>query len=341
MISNQPQLRVAVLLLLVTLCTSMVSAQIDSASMCHAVPTEYSVLTSRWDWLDNDTVVFSVSPGNPPDGFIPNPIVWYRYHPSTDLLEQLEESPYQTPPIAADQVTDLTNLQAGEDGLYEEVQISPSGSRFVYPRADQDGASYWFVDTETGIQIDLEIAVNNISLTTFWSSDEHRFTVQGNEWPNSVVPIQLVTIQGQNATVERLSDIPPLSEYGVGFRDSGFWVMGLSPDGRYVILQPETADYLIWLLDLNLNEVTTLNFRSRGEMRVIWISPNTFIALTDMGVIQYEIETQNTNILATPEEIGLDSLGYGSLSPDGHFLLGYRSGENGNVDSNLVVCDVS
>ncbi|MCA0455188.1 MAG: hypothetical protein LCI00_14530 [Chloroflexi bacterium] len=301
---------------------AIVRGQPDLNSICKPIFTEYTHIESRWRWLDTDKVVFSVSQGLPADGFVPNEFSWYQYEPSFDLLTQLSESPYESPIIEDKDFSPLTDIQAGVNGLYENINVSQSGEKTIYPRITQKGASYWLIDSKTGMQFDLGIEAGpRIPIKTLWSSDETRFILQSSV--NSVFPIQLGLIEGKTVKLQRLSDIPPILKLGEIYRYNGFVVIGFSPSGNHILIQPETVEYELWLIDINNEQITTLNFTSYEFIPAIWFQEDNFTVVTNLGLINYNLQTQKINVIATPEQIGIGQLSYGTMSPDGRFLPYY------------------
>jgi len=313
-----------------------VNAQADIPSACHVIPTKYTNLESSWLWRDADTVIFSVSPGNGKNGLFPNPIVWYQYHPSTDQLEELKDDPYREISNVSSALSSLKDIQTDSQGSYRNVVVSPTGDRFIYPRIGQNSGSYWYADSKTGNQIDLGIPARiDISLKTFWATTSERFVVQGERSSTGYVPTKIVTIADKKAAIQTLMDLPPFSTYGEVFRLSNINVMGISPDGQYILIQPETMDNISWLYNLNTSQLSTINFMILGE-KVIWIDNNHFVALTDMGAIQYDIQKQSRKILIP----SYHSKYLGVWSPDGHYLMGQYSDETGSVGRKNLICKI-
>jgi hypothetical protein len=268
--------------------------------------------------------------------------VWYQYHPSTDQLEVLKTDPYQAVSDVSPALTNLNNVQTDSKGSYENVRVSPEGDRFIYPRINQKRSGYWYADTKTGMQIDLGIpakigeATVDVSLTSFWSATSQRFVVEGQGWSNSYVPVKIVTLEGQKANIQVLTDLSPFSTYGEGFRASNFRVMGISTDGTYILIQPETMDNISWLYNLDTAQISTVNFSIRGE-QVVWLNATTFVALTTTGVLQYDIEKQIAQTVFADET--LKSV-VESWSPDGRFLIGQYSGIDETTERKFVVCQI-
>ena len=72
---------------------------------------------------------------------------------------------------------------------------------------------------------------------------------------------------------------------------------------------------------------------------MIWENSHRFEISTYKGVFEYDIQTQKTTIIASPDDL---SLGDGvALSPDGNFLLNHIENQplivNG-IDGELQVC---
>jgi hypothetical protein len=295
-------------------------------------------MESGWWWRDADTVIFSVNSGNRKDFFVPNPLVWYQYHPSTDQLEELKDDPSKEISNISAALVNLSDVQPDKDGSYRNVKISPTGDRFVYPHFNEKGSSYWYNDSKTGTKIDLgvpsQIGANNISLNIFWSATSQLFVVEGQGWSNSYVPIKIITIDGEKSSIQSLTDLSPFSTYGEGFRASNFRVMGISTDGQYILIQPETMDNISWLYNLNTAELSTINFAVRGE-QVIWLNATTFVAKTDVGVVQYDIQKQIIQTLVASKVLPSE------WSPDGRFLLGMIFDGSGAILNNkIAVCRI-
>jgi hypothetical protein len=196
----------------------------------------------------------------------------------------------------------------------------------------------WYLNADDNTQIDLGIRFFDppVPVGVFWTADYSRFML--TQGPNNGVRVQIVHIQNGRAVVQNLSDLPPLNEFAESFRASAYVAMSLSPDGRYVILQPETADYLMWILDLQEGSYLTLPFKSRGY-GVVWDAPLTFVVQTDLGILAYNITDQTYTVIAPLE--AFDSH-YGTLSPDGRFLarFKYRTNDATYDNSELSVCRV-
>jgi hypothetical protein len=147
----------------------------------------------------------------------------------------------------------------------------------------------------------------------------------------------LVSITRPGVVETPLATIKPFSDYQPGIRD--FRVVGVSLSGRYLLTQPLTPG--AWLYDFSTESLVTLDFFIYGNQQVVWVGKETFIALTDKGVIRYDLSAKKMDVLVSPKDIGLETLwGGGTLSPDGHFLAVYRVGSNGAMGAQIEVCTV-
>lgn len=310
-------------------------------NLCQTLPTENQYLASGFVWRDTDHVFFKDTNGEHGSAIFTPRSNWYEYQPSTSRL-QISTSPYDDLETLPDPIVrHRAEIQPGPYGLYELVGLSPSQHFAVYPRLNiYETAGYVLRNLEDQTLIDLDIPHDhpNLPFNAVWSADETRLILQGENFPNSVLPTRLITLKDGQPVVQLLADVAPLDGYGDNFKASGFFVMGISPDGNTIIMQPETVDYLMWSVDLAAKKITTLDFSMRGRPSVSWLDETTFAAVTDKGVIAYNLADQTTTILASPESIDLSTLNYAQLSPDGTWLTGERLGENNS--HSIEICRI-
>jgi hypothetical protein len=322
-------------------------AQIALPPQCRALPINYPTLASYWRWLDADTVVFSVDQGQQPD-FVPDvPPVWYKYTLSNQKLTELSESPFQMltnliPSIAPTEILELTDLQAGNSGLYEYMVISPLNDLLIYPRSGEDGGTYWLFDRERGTQVDLGISTRFVTgqatfdLEVFWSSDQ-QIVVAGNSFANSIFPVKLIQINEGKVVIQNLTDMPVLSRY----KEYPFAIGGLSPDGDTIVIR---ADFFnqTWLVSISEQTIDEVDFFLVGDP-VVWTAPDKFVTGAALGtigytIIEYDMTKREIRTLLTHDqvrEIGASSL---SLSPDGRYVVGLWT-DDARINSQFVVCD--
>jgi hypothetical protein len=313
-----------------------------SLSSCKRLDTVYPYLASDWQWLSVDKVAFNVTQGLPSGGIYVNHTQWYQYDLANDKLDKLTSTPLQTANISSATLAKLKDLVPGKNGMSQGIHSSKSGTKLVYPRKTQDRAVYWFIDLETGVEANLglvagsDVAANKPDV--FWFPDEKQFIISSvNSYTDHIL---WVAENGQKIDIKRLADTPPLSDYGPGFADSAFRVVGLNPTGGYLLILPESQDPIIWLDDLANKKITPLKIELRYDPFAIWTSNTTFEAVTKQGVIEYDVQSQSVKVLATLEGINLDNTGSTTrLSPDGKFLVTAHSGVNGtNTGAGIEVC---
>lgn len=72
--------------------TMNVSAQ---NTTCETLHTEYSIRSSNWYWVDNDTVVFEVWNGAQPNGLSTTLSItaWYEYNFANQVLQEIPNNP--------------------------------------------------------------------------------------------------------------------------------------------------------------------------------------------------------------------------------------------------------
>ncbi len=329
--------------LAVLLTTVSVQAQVERGSRCQKLDTEFGLLYGRWRWLDADTVMFGVWDGFPDDLLTKPSYAWYQYHPTTGVLEKLNDNPYNQLNIASSKLSQLKNVQAGLKGLYENVNVSPKQNVIIYPRQDGNTLDTWLIDPHINIETALGIGGGYVDV--IWRDDEKQLLLTGlDNASNVLAPIQLVTLGGSKVSVQQLDKIKSLAD--ILPASKAFNVHGISPDGRYILITPETTQYITWVLDLNQEKVNPLKFLLTGLTKVVWTSPSTFIAITFLGAIRYDILTGKQEVLAQPSEIGQYEpnlpndafvVGGGSLSYDGRYLM--AQGQQ-NAKQQIVVCKI-
>jgi hypothetical protein len=313
---------------------------------CFPLNTTYPHVSTNWTWLDDATIVFEVSNFERPDSLVAREDIWYQYDFQSGSLTTLLVSPLNTfmniPMTVAD---DLVGLAANETGTFMEIEVSPSQQALVYPRSTSSGEenSYWYLDVSTGMQVELNISRNAVlAAETIWASQAPRFVFQGNDIRNSeVFPTVYVSMEQNIPEITVLQDLQAfrsLGQYG-----QGFTVMGINHEGRYLIIDPILIDNRVQIFDWETQTWEVLAFKALGERRIVWTdTPNQFIALTDQGVIRYDIETEQTEIIKLPSQLGHIALS-GSLSPTGEYLIGdwYQSNLEGSVARGIEVCILS
>jgi hypothetical protein len=320
------------------------SAQIERGARCKPLATEYSFLLTDWRWEDTNTVTFGVWNNALPNSFIKADYVWYRYTLSTNKLETLNDNPFNQPGLTASVLAKVKSIQPGFSGLYENLSISPSKQILVYPYQQGEKYDTWVLNTRTNTEIPL--GLDRGYTKVLWSKNEQYALLTVPIYPANVLdPIQLVTLTDALPKVQQLDQLQPLSEMLSVSRN--FTVHGISPDGRYVIVKPETMEYVTWIFDLQQQKISTTKFLILGGLEVVWETPTTFIALTNLGAIEYDVESQSLKQLASAEEMGVGTPdlpavalvigGNTSLSPDGHYMM--ATSQQGSR-LNIVVCNI-
>jgi len=348
-------IRYGFLLLLVGLLgINNVQAQINPNPRCQTLNTGYGNLYWRSRWLDNDTIEFLDWNGaNGSSTLSPTKTTWYQYHATTGVLETLDYNPFDQLKIAGNKLVDtpLKSVQAGLEGLYEYVNISPNQDFVIYPRQDETSQDMWLIDTRSKTEVPLGIGLGYPKV--FWSADEQKFILTNTDRAaNYLTPMQLVTLVDGKITVQQLdkikllSDIIPISK--------NYYLHGISPDGRYLLITPEYATYETWAVDLVNQKAHILGFYIYGETDVVWTSPSEFIGIADkLGAIRYNIVNGMQEVLAQPNEIGLYDIrlnmigsklpkdafiaGGHNLSPDGHYSIAHGQRD---MKSQIVVCKI-
>jgi hypothetical protein len=309
--------------LLVGFCLLTISAQEQTIpSRCRALPTKYPYLVSDWDWINNNEVVFSVT------NYFRVPAIWYKYTPSTNQLTELTTSPYlQNPLEARGKSPLLTHISKSKDGVYEAVRFSPSGNQFIYGREENNKSTLMLVNEAQNLSFDLGISFNMDEVRVFWSSDENTLVFQNS------LTISLVQVQDGKATIKLLNDIAPLSNYDQGFRNIYHRLIGISPDGTQVLFQPDISPPQTWVLDIANHTLEMWPFTVYAD-RVVWLNKRVFKAFTNLGVIEYDLATKETNTLIPRDQIN----SVNTLSPDGKYMLGGIYAQD-PTKSFLMVCN--
>jgi hypothetical protein len=327
------------------------SAQVERGWRCKPLATEYPFLLTDWRWEDANTVTFGVWNGAYFNSASKVDYRWYRYIPSTDTLIKLNESPLNQ--LKLETATDLVleNVQPGLGGKYENVSISPKRRFIVYPYQKGNQYDTWLLDTSTGAVTALDVGINYTQVV--WSENEHYFLLMTPLTPADIRdPVQLVTLTDGVPKVQRFDQVPPLDS--LRFLDFvGFKVHGISPDGRYVLTRLFIDSYTTDIFDLQQPQRIARPFVILGSSQVIWETPTRFIALTSLGAIQYDIESEKFEQLATAVELGIDNPHspdafftieeFNSLSPDGRYMMATRFQPKAGsqpVQQNLVVCKI-
>ncbi len=279
--------------------------------LCEPLAIDYPQISFPPRWLDVDTVVFEVTNGEREGSIFGPPLfIWYQYHASTGILEQLEDSPFNQ-----------SNLT-----LY--MNLSPDRGKLVYARQDGDSLEYWLVDNQTHTEIPLGISGG--LMQTLWSNDERRFLMQNaySSYTYSTAPVYLVTMMHGQIDVQRLDEIPALVD--ILPSSKAYDLHGMSLDGRYIVITPEFVEFLSWIVDLDQQVVTKLNFTFRSP--VVWTDEVTITGITDAGAVRYDLEIGRQELLVSADALALYDpqlplipsafIGADSLSPDGRYMLG-------------------
>lgn len=335
------------LVILILLSTAIgVQAQTARGSRCQNLDTKFGLLYGSWRWLDADTVMFGVWNGFPDDSMTKSSNAWYQYHPTTGVLEQLNDNPYSQLKVATTNLAglQLENVQAGSKGLYENVNVSPSQNVIIYPRQDATLQDTWLIDARSKTEVPLGIGLGYTEAV--WSADEQKIilTALGNG-ATYLSPMQLIRLVNGKVTIQRLDQLKPISDILPPTKN--YFLHGISADGRYLLITPELAKYETWVIDFSQQKANGLGFYIYGGIKVAWTSPSEFIGIAAaLGAIRYDIVTGKQEVLAQPSEIGLNEpnlrndafvIGGGSLSPDGHYLM--AQGQQ-NIKQEIVVCKI-
>jgi len=313
---------------------------------CLPLNTTYPHVSTTWTWLDDATVVFEVSNNERSDSLVARENIWYQYDFQTGSLTTLMASPLNTlVNLPVTTATDLIDLAENRAGTFAEVDVSPSQQALVYPRNafNEEDDAYWYLDISTDRQIDLNISRDaDLPADTIWASQASRFVFQGKDIRNSeVFPTVYVTMESNIPEMTVLQDLEAFGS--IGQYGQGFTVMGINPEGRYLIIDPILIDNWVRILDWETQTWKVLAFKARGERRIVWTeTPNEFVTLTDQGVIRYNIDTEQTEIIKLPSELGNIALS-GSLSPTGAYLIGqwYEPTLEGGVERGIEVCTLN
>ncbi len=303
---------------------------------CEPLETEYFLLSSRWYWLDDATVVFQVWNGGNAASTTPSITQWYEYDFLTSTLRQIDDNPLDVMPENALPDAEQANTDDlnGESTHLEQHFLS-NGDRLIYPREAGEESAYIYVDATTGIEIDLGItAPDNFTLQAVWSADHTQVILHMPVFGNAIFPARLIEIQGDRALVTALQDIEEFSE--VGQSDAAFTIMGLSPEGQYVVIDPYVT-FNISVFDLVSKTWMVLDLIPRGERVVRWLDEDSFTALTQIGVVVYHLDTLEYEVIAPLEQLGNRTLS-GSLSPDADYFTGnYWTGSGSHLEACRLV----
>ncbi len=330
------QIRYRWIVLFLALILPFVSTANAQAPKCKPINTAYHFLASSWRWTSPDSVVFSVNQGLLESGATPSPVAWYQYQPSADRLQQLDASPFDLSDIPAEKLVKLRDIQPWANGLYERVYVSPGGNKIIYLRKGPSAVTYWFLDLETNVEADLGAApLGDLPTDVFWLPGEQQFIFQNGS--NSLTPVLWVTEADGKLTITHMADLPPWTTAQQSLID--FAVAGLSPDGHYLLIQPQPAG--LWIYDLQNKTLATHDLILWGDQHAIWEDASTFEAITALGVVEYNIQTHTQKVIAGPDDIELKNTGSSTtLSPDGKFMLTPRVVQPG-PDQKLEVCALS
>ncbi len=318
---------------------------IHSASVCSALNTETSFITSIWNWTSPSTVVFGTGNGLSTEGIYQTSTTWYEYNTSSNFLQKLSASPYKDDKTAMGNINgvqnfSLANIEPGENGVFEGIHISPDGTKAIFPHKG-DKQTYWVTDITGKFSVDSGIAASDTpkrdDINAFWFSHNTQLILQSG--PNNVSPILLVLLGTTSGTVQHLAEIKPWSLYQPAYEQ--FTVAGVSSDGKYIISQPATPN--LWLYIAGAPDFISLDFHLLGDLRIAWKNASEFIALTNRGVISYNILNNNYVILKTISQLNLtdDDDSRDSLSPDGKYLLVQHNGANGVTTADEIdICTI-
>ncbi|GEM_PF-4779283 len=229
---------------------------------------------------------------------------------------------------------------ASEHRAYSHFAAAPSEARFIYAQDMGENVILIYVDTTASKQIDLgiEIDADLLPVNVLWSSDEQTFVIgTASGLFMNAFPLYLVRLIDDVAQVRPIGEIEPLVSSGLRFHP--FRVLGLSRDGRALVIDPQVPlransdttnqlnfydgettpqRHLILVLDTQTEQIDILPIGAGNQL--IWRDDDTFIQIGDEGVFQHDIDTQTTTQIATPDEIPANFV----LSPDGRYAAGAR-----------------
>jgi hypothetical protein len=330
-----PRIKFLLLLFFLVLLSPATTGLSAQASLCKPLDTAYHFLATSWRWIAPDTVVFGVDQGGAlVDSVAANQ--WYQYQPAADKLQALETSPFGISDLPAEKLAKLSGLVPWENGLYERVYATPNGSKFVYLHKIDGPITYWFADLENGVQADLGIGpLDDLPTDIFWFPGEQQFIIQNGS--NGLIATLWATEASDKLTITRLDQGAPWSDSQAMGGD--FVIAGLSPDGRYLLTQPLTGN--LWAYDLEKKQQIPLDFTLWGDQHTVWTSTTAFRAITNLGVIEYDLLNQQRSVVGAPDDIQLNNTSSSTtLSPDGKFMLTPRI-VNSGPDQRLDVCSLS
>ncbi len=306
----------------------VVSAQ---SSICELLETPPQWVFNAWLWLDAETVVFGVSG-----------------HPGCYEFDEAILTELDAPPTASSRsmsgraLSRMTGLaESAPELLALLVEPAPSGDAFVSPRIDAstDWYAYWYTDVETGVQVDLGFSIPTaFSANVVWAAQESHFALQSSINNTVDYPTVYGFIENDNLEVIRLNDVPEFNQ--VMPPNAGYIVMGLSAEGRYLVIDPQFPPYQMKIFDWQERTWTDLPFKPRGFRRaVVWTAPHEFVAITDAGVVRYNIDTAALEVITEASQLGTPLLNSGVLSPTGHYLIGISlTTETGGETHHIAVC---
>jgi hypothetical protein len=317
-------------MLLLVFAISSVSAQ-RPQPRCQILTTRYPLLTSDWNWISENRVEFTVSTEPTSDsGIFPKVDAHYQYDTVSGVLTLLEAPTTEAQRLGVSDRQSVSAAARNADGTFVSLSVSPAASEAVYITNQQNQSEVTYLDTTTGRTVELPLtSLGILKPEIFWSQSPGQFLV-GLSGSNFSYPVQVVNVVNSQITVERLGAMPGLANWTTMV---DFMTLGFSPDARYVVMQPMTVEYLVWLYDIQTNTLSTLPFSAASADRVSWINSREFIIQVDRGVIRYSINSGNYTLLATTQEVE----GFvGSLSPNGQYLIGYKPGPDGNWTESVI-----
>lgn len=299
-----------------------------SKSACDLLETQYPILQSPFFWLSEGKVVFQVGLGLPAGGIIENPQVWYSYQLFDKKLERLATVPDLIP-------TQYIQLAKTELAAFYPLDtsltlFSPSGRKALYVQRESQSMTYWLRDFDTDTSYSLEIPkYSGWQPYIHWFADEHEFIIQTEA--SQVTPIYLVRLEVDGVHKSDLTRTSPWKELGFElFSRSiiGYWFAGMSDNGRYLVFQPdaipvdEKTEHNAWIVDLTTKHLIKPDFFLMGDFQIRWKNDNTFIALSNLGVIEYNIRQRTILVLLSPDDIGSAGSDIRTgLSPKANYLI--------------------
>ncbi|MDZ4768242.1 MAG: hypothetical protein SGJ24_03870 [Chloroflexota bacterium] len=140
-------------------------------------------------------------------------------------------------------------------------------------------------------------------------------------------PLQLVEVVGTTVQVTTLDELPEWRAAGLYF-NSYVNATGFRPDGNGIIIETAgtspTLAIGLQLFNLTTRSCTSLGMRETSDDDIKhWLNNDEFIALSEYGLIRYNLVTQSYIVLASKEALFGTEKGYGaSLSPTAQYFFG-------------------